>query len=81
MVDTVEAAVTDPLKPVVLKETDGGEMVEPGIRSVVEVAITDPAEFVVVNTIMNDDAFTTLGFCTCEVLDIVATDPAESVVV
>ena len=48
---------------------------------VLEVVNTDPIEFVVVNTMMDDDAITVLGCWACEVLEMVATDPAESVVV
>ena len=81
VVDTVGVTGIDPLESVVLDETVNGETVEPGIRNVPKVDITDPAEFVVANTIMDDDAITTLGCWTCEVLDMVATDPAESVVV
>ena len=81
VVDTVGVTGIDPLESVLLNETVNGETVEPGIRNVPKVVITDPAEFVVANTIMDDDAITTLGCWTCEVLEIVATDPAESVVV
>ena len=81
LVNAVEVPVADPLESLVLDETVGGEMVVPGIRNVPEVVIRDPAEFVVVNTMMDDDAITTLGCWTCEMLEMVAADPAESVVV